>query len=189
MTTTVLVFSGSLRDASITAQVAAIAQHIQPIGVTTLMATGLDRLPFYNQDLDGPDRPAAVAQLRSQAAAANAVLFVTPVNNGSVSAVIKNAIDWLSRPRDNAALMGKPAALLVVGWSPASTEAHLEHMLRTAGADVAASTNRQINLKSLRGQLPSDSDMVRSAVLGGLMALAATADDRRANGPDSVAIA
>ena len=111
MTMTVLVLFGSLRAASISTQIAALAPRAAPAGVTVQNAEGLDALPFYNQDLDTAQPPPPVARLRAQVDAADAVLLVTPANNGSVSAVLKNAIDWLSRPRENAALHDKPALL------------------------------------------------------------------------------
>lgn len=171
MTMTVLVLTGSLRSASITTQIAAIALEHPPAGVSTTAAERLDGLPFYNQDLDTSEPSAAVARLRAQVTAADAVLFVTPENNGSVSAVLKNAIDWLSRPRDNAALRDKPAALLVAGWSLTSVEIHLEQILHVAGARVIPSNDRRLSLKTFRGNHPADAPHVRRAITHALSAL------------------
>ena len=59
---------------------------------------GLGELPFYNEDIDNEDMAASVTALRRAAADADAALVVTPEYNGSIPGVLKNAIDWLSRP-------------------------------------------------------------------------------------------
>ena len=82
---------------------------------------GLGDVPFYNEDIDTADAPAAVVALRDAAAEADAVLVVTPEYNGSIPAVLKNAIDWLSRPFGAGALKGKPMA--VIGSALGSTAA------------------------------------------------------------------
>jgi len=179
MTMTVLILFGSLRAASISTQIAALAPRAAPAGVTVQNAEGLDALPFYNQDLDTAQPPPPVARLRAQVDAADAVLLVTPANNGSVSAVLKNAIDWLSRPRENAALHDKPAALIVAGWSPATAETHLEQILRAAGATIVSTSDRQINLKTLRGHHPAQEPAVHTAIAGALTALADAAERSR----------
>lgn len=170
--TEILVLSGSLRSASITNQIANLALTSTPAGVNTLMAPDLSKLPFYNQDLDTDNPPQAVAELRRLVSVADAVLFVSPENNGSVSAVLKNAIDWLSRPRGAAPLDGRRVALVVAGWSLSAVETHLEHILHVAGADVVFTPGRSINLKSFRGQSPSSAPHVVGAVADALHALA-----------------
>src|SRR6201994_3891248 len=112
----VLTLVGSLRAASINRQIAELAAEAAPDGVAVTIFEGLGDLPFYNEDIDNDaDVPAAVTALRAVAADADATLVVTPEYNGSIPAVVKNAIDWLSRPFGNGALKGKPAA--VVGGS------------------------------------------------------------------------
>ena len=73
-------------------------------------------MPLYNEDIDTPVPPRAVGALRQQVAASDAVLLISPSHNGSMAAALKNAIDWLSRPRGMAPLLGKPAAVLVAGY-------------------------------------------------------------------------
>jgi NAD(P)H-dependent FMN reductase len=72
----------------------------------------LGELPFYNEDIDNDDVPEPVVALRQAAAEAGAALVVTPEYNGSIPGVLKNAIDWLSRPFGDSALKGKPAAVV-----------------------------------------------------------------------------
>ena len=80
------------------------------------IADHLGELPFYNEELDGDDAPAEVSALRAQVAAADRVLAVTPEYNGTMPAVLNNAIDWLSRPFAAGAIKGKPFA--VIGATP-----------------------------------------------------------------------
>jgi NAD(P)H-dependent FMN reductase len=115
----VLALVGSLRAASVNRQLAELAADNAPAGVTVNVYDGLGDLPFYNEDLDlAPEAggaPASVVAARAAAADADAVLVVTPEYNASIPGVLKNAIDWLSRPYGQGALQGKPLA--VVGAS------------------------------------------------------------------------
>ena len=110
--TRVLVLVGSLRADSLNRKIAENLRAQAPEGVTVEIAENLDSLPFYNEDLDGDNVPAAAAALRDQVARADRVLAVTPEYNGTMPAVLNNAIDWLSRPYGASALSGKPFAAL-----------------------------------------------------------------------------
>lgn len=91
----------------------------------------LGDLPIYNEDLwENP--PASVLRLKKDVGAADAVLFVTPEYNRSIPAVVKNAIDWGSRPWGQSSWAGKPGS--VVGTTPgavgtAVAQAHLRSVL------------------------------------------------------------
>lgn len=115
--TNVLVLVGSLRAASINRQLAELAVESAPEGVTLQVFDRLGELPFYNEDIDNSDHEnddalEPVRALREAAAAAGAALVVTPEYNGSIPGVLKNAIDWLSRPWGNGALKDKPFAVI-----------------------------------------------------------------------------
>ncbi|WP_372733974.1 NAD(P)H-dependent oxidoreductase [Nocardioides sp.] len=116
MTTTILTLVGSLRAGSVNRHLAEMIREQAPRGVHIEIATGLDALPFYNEDLDEDDVPAQVREFRARVAAADRLLVVTPEYNGTMPAVIKNAIDWLSRPYGAGAIVGKP--LGVTGVTP-----------------------------------------------------------------------
>src|SRR6266852_4611262 len=95
-------------------------------------------LPLYNQDSEG-ELPQSVVRFKSEIAAADAVLFVTPEHNRSIPAVLKNAIDWGARPYGQNSWSGKPAA--ITGTSPgalgtAVAQLHLRQVLGTLGALV-----------------------------------------------------
>ncbi|MHA0286443.1 NAD(P)H-dependent oxidoreductase [Mycobacterium sp. C3-094] len=113
---TVLVLVGSLRKESINRQLADLAAETAPEGVRLQRFDRLGELPFYNEDIDSASEPESVpepvAALREAAAGADAALVVTPEYNGSIPGVLKNAIDWLSRPYGNGALKDKPVAVI-----------------------------------------------------------------------------
>jgi NAD(P)H-dependent FMN reductase len=111
----ILVLLGSLRAASVNRQLAEVASESSPAGVSLQLFDRLGELPFYNEDIDGEGVAESVQALRLAAAEADAALVVTPEYNGSIPGVLKNAIDWLSRPFGNGALKDKPMA--VVGTS------------------------------------------------------------------------
>ena len=111
--TRVAVLVGSLRADSVNRKLAELLRDQAPAGVTLDLVDGLGELPFYNEDLDtAADVPAAAAALRERVGSADRVLAVTPEYNGTMPAVLNNAIDWLSRPYGASALSGKPFAAL-----------------------------------------------------------------------------
>jgi chromate reductase len=133
-----LTISGSLRAGSYNTALARAVADVAPEGVEVEPFEGLGELPLYDADLEGDDHP-AVRHLRRRIAGADAVLFVTPEYNGSIPGVLKNAVDWASRPRDNAALRGKTAA--VAGASTGQfgalwAQQDLRRVLGIAGARV-----------------------------------------------------
>jgi len=107
----ILAVSGSLRADSYNTALARAAQEFAPAGVDLELYENLAALPPYDADVDGEDAPAAVRELRERIAAADALLVVTPEYNGSIPGVLKNAIDWASRPHREAALWGKTVAV------------------------------------------------------------------------------
>ncbi|OCB52499.1 FMN reductase [Mycobacterium vulneris] len=108
----VLVLVGSLREASVNRQLAELAVEQAPDGVELRIFDRLGELPFYNEDIDTADVAELGVALRAAAAEADAALVVTPEYNGSIPGVLKNAIDWLSRPFGNGALKDKPLAVV-----------------------------------------------------------------------------
>ena len=137
--THVLVLVGSLRAGSTNQQIAEAAVRHAPDGVTLDIHAGLDRLPFYNEDVDvAGSVPAEAVAFRDAIAAADALLVITPEYNGTMPAVLKNAIDWASRPRGSAAIAGKPVAVVSVSPSPRGAQWAREdavRILRVAGAE------------------------------------------------------
>lgn len=103
--------SGSIRERSFNSALLRAAAEMLPPDVIYTEAR-IDTLPFYNQDLEAGEVPPVVRHLRETIAAADGIMIATPEYNYSVSGMLKNAIEWASRPVGKAALPGKPAALL-----------------------------------------------------------------------------
>jgi len=118
MSTTVTVLVGSLRADSANRKLAETLAGLAPEGVELRIAENLDQIPFYNEDLDGANAPAAATALRQQVADSDRVLIVTPEYNATIPAVINNAIDWLSRPYGEGAIVGKPLGAIGVTPTP-----------------------------------------------------------------------
>ena len=118
MSTTVTVLVGSLRADSANRKLAETLRNLAPEGVELRIAENLDQLPFYNEDLDGANAPAAAVALRQQVAESDRLLVVTPEYNATIPAVINNAIDWLSRPYGEGAIVGKPFGAIGVTPTP-----------------------------------------------------------------------
>ena len=106
----ILGISGSLRRASYNRAALRAAMRLVPEGVT-LDIFELDGIPGFNQDQEG-NPPARVVELKERIRQADAILIVTPEYNYSVPGVLKNAIDWASRPYGDSAWDGKPAAIM-----------------------------------------------------------------------------
>jgi chromate reductase len=100
----------------------------------------LRNLPHYDADLDTPDlNNTWVTELREEVAGADALFFVTPEYNGGLPSSIKNAVDWVSRPREDAAIKGKPSAAISAStgqFGGVWAQDHLRKVLTTAGARV-----------------------------------------------------
>jgi NAD(P)H-dependent FMN reductase len=133
--TRVAVLVGSLRADSVNRKLAELLRDQAPEGVTLDLVDGLDRLPFYNEDIDGADVPAAAAAVRERVDLADRVLAVTPEYNGTMPAVLNNAIDWLSRPYGQSALTGKPFG--VVGTTPTPYGGKWSHADTLRSATIA----------------------------------------------------
>jgi chromate reductase len=106
----ILGIAGSLRSGSFNHLALKAAQELVP-GGAVLDLIELQGIPVFNQD-DGMAIPAAVREFKRRIVAADAILFATPEYNYSVPGVLKNAIDWASRPYGESAWQGKPAAIL-----------------------------------------------------------------------------
>ena len=173
----VLALVGSLRAASINRQIAELATEVAPDGVAVTIFEGLGDLPFYNEDIDNDaDVPAAVTALRSAAADADAALVVTPEYNGSIPAVIKNAIDWLSRPFGDSALKGKPLAVIGGAFGQyGGVWAHDEtrKSFGIAGPTVVESIKLSVPFRTLNGQHPREHAEVAANVRDAVGKLAA----------------
>ena len=135
----VLGISGSLRRDAWNRKVLRAAGELLPDGVELELWDGLKDVPPYDEDDDVEPAPAAVARLRAAIAGTDAILFSTPEYNSSIPGVLKNAVDWASRPLATSVLRNKPVA--VVGASTGAfgavwAQAELRKVLAATGARV-----------------------------------------------------
>jgi len=133
----IAVINGSLRRESINAQLVAAIERLAPPAMK-FERLAIGDLPLFNQDCDSAP-PRLVLRTKEAIEAADAVLFASPEHNRSISAAMKNAIDWCTRPPGTSIWPGK--AVAVVGASPSSTgtataQQHLRGILASTGAAV-----------------------------------------------------
>ena len=136
----VLGVSGSLRrDSHNRSLLRAAGEIVEQRGAEFEVFDGLKAIPPYDEDDDVGAGPAPVARFRAAIASADAVLFVTPEYNSSIPGVLKNAVDWASRPPAASPLRNKPVA--VIGASTGMfgavwAQAELRKVLGATGARV-----------------------------------------------------
>lgn len=122
---------GSLRKDSLNRKYLEAAKAALPEG-SHLEILSLDDIPFYNGELDGETKPAAVVALQKAIADADGLLIATPEYNYNMPGVLKNAIDWASRPAFNSCLLHKPYGLISASMGPgggAMAQVNAKHVL------------------------------------------------------------
>jgi chromate reductase len=129
--------TGSFRNGSLNVRLARAIEKQAPASLE-FKDLSIKELPHYNADLEG-DRPAVVNDFTDAISAADAVCIVTPEYNRSIPGVLKNAIDWASKPMDSNYWKNKPIAM--TGTSPGSIgtavgQQHLRQILSILGAYV-----------------------------------------------------
>jgi chromate reductase, NAD(P)H dehydrogenase (quinone) len=137
----VLGIAGSLRRGSYNQRLLEAAAETAPSGMKLVLFDGLGTLPFFDEDLerrtDGGPEP--VRRLREAVAAADALLISTPEYNWSIPGVLKNALDWLSRPAPTEPLAGKAVAVIGASagqWATRLAQSHLRQVLAATGSLV-----------------------------------------------------
>ena len=123
----VLAICGSLRAGSYNRAALRTAIELKPPGMT-IETADIGSFPLYNEDVRAQGFPPPVEKLRQQIKEADALLFATPEYNYSISGVLKNAIDWASRPPDQP-FAGKPVAIIGAAAGMAGS-ARAQHHLR-----------------------------------------------------------
>jgi chromate reductase len=134
----VLGISGSLRGDSHNTRLLLAAAELLPEDAELQLFEGLKQVEPFDQDDEGNPGP-GVRRLRAALDGADAVLIATPEYNSSIPGVLKNALDWASRPTGRGALANKPAA--VIGASPSMfgavwAQAELRKVMKAAGSRV-----------------------------------------------------
>jgi NAD(P)H-dependent FMN reductase len=115
--TRILGISGSLRRGSFNTSLLRTAAELMPAG-SELVIASIENIPLYNGDVELQGIPQAVSDLKKQIIDAKGLLFATPEYNNSVPGVLKNTIDWLTRPATDIKIVfaGRPVAIM--GASP-----------------------------------------------------------------------
>lgn len=135
----VLGIIGSLRKDSYNRHALLAAAGMMPEG-STMQVVELDGIPVFNQD-EERSPPPAVVEFKQRIRAADAILFSTPEYNYSVPGVLKNAIDWASRPYGDNAWLNKPAAIMGASQGSLGTarcQYHLRQILVAFNMPVVA---------------------------------------------------
>jgi NAD(P)H-dependent FMN reductase len=131
--------SGSLRKASFNTSLLRTAVELAPTGTAIEMASIRD-IPLYDGDVEAAGVPAVVQALKDRIAAADGLLIATPEYNNSIPGVVKNAIDWLSRPASDISRVFRDKKIALMGATPGQggtllSQAAWLPMLRTLGVD------------------------------------------------------
>lgn len=123
---TIALIVGSASSTSINRR---LATAIEKIGADRLafVDVRIDAFPMFNVDL-AKELPAAVVRMKREVAEADGVLFVTPEHNRSIPALLKNAIDWGSRPAAHSCWIDKPAAMLGASTGQTGTACAQQHL-------------------------------------------------------------
>ncbi|MGK6306725.1 NADPH-dependent FMN reductase [Variovorax sp. DT-64] len=124
--TRIAVIVGSLRKDSFNRKLALAIAHLAPSDFA-FEHLRIDDLPLYNQDDDGNQAP-SVKRLKTEIAASQGLLFVTPEYNRSMPGVLKNAIDNASRPYGQSAWAGKPAGVIGISVGAIGTALAQQHL-------------------------------------------------------------
>ena len=130
------VLVGSTREGSFTRRLVDLVAAAA--GPELVVIDGLERLPYFSEELEA-DVPEVVVAFREAVAAVDALLIASPEYNDGMPGMLKNAIDWLSRPRPGAVLTAKPVAALGASPSPGGARGavcDLKAVLSRAGAQV-----------------------------------------------------
>jgi len=129
----VLGISGSLRKGSLNSAALRAAQELVPAGMT-IDICDISAIPLYNGDIEAAGLPASVVDLRSRITAADALLVVTPEYNFSIPGVLKNTIDWASRPPLKQPFNDKPTAIIGVSGGALGTGRSQYHLRQVLNA-------------------------------------------------------
>jgi chromate reductase, NAD(P)H dehydrogenase (quinone) len=166
--------SGSLRAASMNTGLLRLAVRVLPPGAS-LTIHDLHDVPFYDGDVEAAGDPPGVQRLRAAIRDADGVLLGCPEYNTSVTPVLKNAIDWASRPPRERPLAGKPVAVVGAGggFGTRHAQQHLQQILKVVGMELLE--GHEVAVAKARGLVDEHGDFddegVAAAVAGAVAAL------------------
>lgn len=167
----ILAIPGSLRRGSVSRAMLVAAREHAADGVEIELYDGLGSIPPFNEDDEGDRTPQRVLDLRRRIGRADALLIATPEYNHSVPGVIKNAMDWASRPAGIAEIVGKPTAVMSASMSAFGgvwAQAELRKSLAAAGARVH---DEGVALSKAGERIDADGRLVDEDIIDQIVAL------------------
>ena len=151
----ILALSGSLRAQSFNSRLLDVARQVAPAGAR-IERYGYGELPLYDGDVEAAAFPDAVRRFKDRIRAADAILIATPEYNFSVPGVLKNALDWASRPFGDSAWTGKPLAIIGGGGGQGSSRAQ-NHLRQIAhGLDMQLVRRPEIFIANIWDRIGED---------------------------------
>jgi chromate reductase len=156
----VLGIAGSLRSGSYNRVLLRATQELAP-GHMQITLFDLAPIPPYNSDVEAQGEPASVVALKSAIREADAVLIATPEYNRSIPGVVKNALDWASRPPTRSVLDGKPVAVMGASTGSFGTvrpQAHLQELC--VAANMLAMNRPQLFVAHAKGKFDDHGQLV-----------------------------
>ena len=168
----ILGISGSARRRSYNTALLEAAKELLPEGAA-LEVYDVSVFPLYNQDL--VEIPASVRRFKEEIRRADAILFATPEHNYSISAVLKNAIEWGNRPEEDNSWDGKPAAIMSASTSPrggARAQLHLRQIM--ADLNIYPINKPQLLVARAQEHFDANLKLTNSEFRGTLRALLAS---------------
>lgn len=161
----ILAIPGSLRKASYNRALLVAARREAPDGIEVEIYEDGLRIPLFNQDSEGDLTPQVVLELRERIRSADAVLIAAPEYNNSITGVLKNLIDWASRPYGQSSFTDKPVSVVGASptrfWAQRSQETTIT-VLKSARAQVVGGTHP---VKEAAGLVDSDGNIYDPATL------------------------
>ena len=162
--------SGSIRKQSYNSGALRSIPSLLPDGMTFEVAE-LAGVPFYNADVEQTGFPDAVKEFRARVAGADALIFAVPEYNFSLPGVLKNALEWLSRPT-NPPVNGKPCAVFGASVSPLGTargQFHFRHVC--VSLNMVAVNVPHVDITNAKTKFDAQSQLTDTASLDALRQL------------------
>ena len=166
----VLALSGSLRATSFSTAILRALSQEEHLGITLTVRT-LEDIPLYNEDLDTDPPLTPIAELRNEVQVSDGIVIATPEYNHGVPGVLKNALDWASRPAFASCFRGKPV-LIITSASGSTGGVRAQYQLRETLVSMLAHvvSGREILLSGvehrIRNNRFTDPDTLRVLVRG-----------------------